>query len=249
LTLVHGGWGDSDAWRGVLPGLEQTFRVLTYDARGYGETDQPSETWLVADWAADLRGLWDQLGVARSWLLGFSMGGLIALDVVSTDPDRVAGLLLVSTTCRFTDAARERFRANVPGFDATRYDAALERHLGAAFAPSFREANPGFLEDYGARARRATSVATVRNTMIALDEADYREELAGIECPTLIVNGSEDPVTGEEHAAALHAGIQGSERRVIDGGGHSLHLERPDTFVELVTEFVQGAETRVAEAG
>jgi pimeloyl-ACP methyl ester carboxylesterase len=243
LTLIHGGYLDSRAWEQHLEALSDRFTVLAPDVRGYGDSTGPGGPWAVSDWGSDLLALWSDLGIDRSYLLGFSMGGLIALDVASRAPERLAGLILVSTTARFSDEARERYRVAAGGFGPEQFDAALARHLEVAFTPSFRDERPDFMAEYERRAR-GTPLESVRNTMLALGEADYTAELAGIELPALVIHGTADQVTGGAHPAALVAGLPDVREEVLEGAGHTLHLERPEVFAELVTSFVDEVEAR-----
>ena len=243
ITLIHGGYLDSRAWEQHLAALSDRFTVLAPDVRGYGDSVDSGGPWSVADWGSDLLALWSELGISRSYLLGFSMGGLIALDVASRAPERLAGLILVSTTARFSDEARERYLAAADGFGKEQFDAALGRHLEVAFTPAFRAERPDFMAEYERRAR-GTPLESVRNTMLALGEADYSAELAGIELPALVIHGTADQVTGGEHPAALVAGLPNVREEVLEGAGHTLHLERPDVFTELVSGFVDEVEAR-----
>jgi pimeloyl-ACP methyl ester carboxylesterase len=246
LTLVHGGWLDSRAWTRHVSRLARSFRVLTFDVRGYGRSRPGGEIAAIDGWGDQLRSLWTTLGIEVSHLLGFSMGGLIALDVTLKDPDRVASLILVSATSRFDDPVRENFREAAEDFGEERYEADLERHLQAAFSESFRRDRASAIAEYERQARAATTLDTIRATMFALAGADYSGALRSIRKPALIINGSEDPVTGDEHAVVLVTGLADSRRELIAGAGHSLHLERPELFCDLVEGFIGQQEAAAA---
>jgi pimeloyl-ACP methyl ester carboxylesterase len=237
LTLLHGGWLDSRAWRKHLPKLGESYLTLVPDLRGYGRSTHPDEPWSLAAWGGDVVGMWDEVGVERSHLVGVSVGGLVALELATAHPDRVADLVLVSTTSRFDDDARAAFLSAAENFDADEYEAALAQHLRSAFTETFRKDHPDEVKAYQAMARETPQISA-RNTMLTLVTADFRSALPGIVAPTLVITGDHDAVTGGHHPEDLLAGIPGSASSVFAGAGHSLHLERPTDLVDCLCRFL-----------
>ncbi|MFH8565985.1 alpha/beta fold hydrolase [Streptomyces sp. NPDC017988] len=92
LVLLHPGVGDSRLWDPVLPRLTERYRVIRYDARGYGRSPAPTAPYSLVE---DLIAVLDHFGVTRAVLAGSSMGGATAISLALRDPARVAGLALV----------------------------------------------------------------------------------------------------------------------------------------------------------
>ena len=97
LVLVHGFPLDHHLWDQVIPLLEDTFDLIIPDLRGFGESSTVDSFYTMEDYAADLAGLLDHLGVQKTAIAGHSMGGYIALAFARLYPDRVGGLGLVSS--------------------------------------------------------------------------------------------------------------------------------------------------------
>ena len=92
LVLLHPGIGDSRIWDPILPALLQRYRVIRYDARGYGRSPAPTVPYVLLD---DLVTVLDHYGLERTALVGCSQGGDCALGLAITRPSRVSALVLL----------------------------------------------------------------------------------------------------------------------------------------------------------
>lgn len=101
LMFLHGIGGNRANWRDQLPVFAEDFHAASWDARGYGDSDDYDGPLDFGDFAADLVRVLDHFGVARAHLCGLSMGGRILQDFVARFPDRVAALVLCGTTPGF----------------------------------------------------------------------------------------------------------------------------------------------------
>src|SRR3990172_563796 len=97
LVLLHGYPLDHTIWDEIVPLLEGDFDLIVPDLRGFGQSDLVEEQYTVADMAADVAALLDELGIENTYIAGHSMGGYIALAFVRNYPERVSGLSLVSS--------------------------------------------------------------------------------------------------------------------------------------------------------
>jgi pimeloyl-ACP methyl ester carboxylesterase len=242
LTLLHGGFVHSHTWDPHLPALTAAARVIAPDLRGYGGSERVEEPWSVADVAADVAALWDELGIEQSYVVGFSQGGLVALDLALSESARVQGLVLVSTTSAFDDARREAWAAHAAGYSPSQLPKDAEFHVQSCFTPEYAAAHPEEMSWYRSLLADADPTS-VRNTISALARADYSRRLAEIHCPALVVYGTADTSTGPEYGRPLAEGLRAREV-VVEGARHNLHLEQPDLFVRLVLDFVRQHESR-----
>ena len=118
LTLVHGGMMPAVAWEDQAARLSDVARVLTFDQRGYGASSTPAEGYSIVQRARDLQGLWDALDIDQSVLVGFSMGGFVAIETTLTAPERVTALLLAGTAAGLDEAQRDGFLARADDIEA-----------------------------------------------------------------------------------------------------------------------------------
>lgn len=93
VILLHAGIADRRSWYGVAAALQPHHNVVAYDMRGYGETTAVTYGFTHLD---DLRAVLDQVATGPVWLVGSSMGGELAIDAALSDPERVAGLVLLA---------------------------------------------------------------------------------------------------------------------------------------------------------
>ncbi len=93
VVLLHAGVADRRGWRGVAEALQPRTSVVAYDMRGYGETTAVTYGFTHLD---DLRAVLDRVATGPVWLVGSSMGGEVAIDAALSDPERVAGLVLLA---------------------------------------------------------------------------------------------------------------------------------------------------------
>lgn len=171
-------------------------------------------------------------------LLGTSMGGYVALEVVRQAPQRVRALALVSTSAR-ADTAEQR--------------AARERQSGLVEAGDFDRlvdlAFPGVVAEQHVDDRalldawRATTHAVgprvfLRQQRATMGRADARGLLPTIDCPTVVIHGADDRLVPVEMGEELARSIPGAELVTLAGAGHAVFLEQPDASASVVAVFL-----------
>jgi 2-hydroxy-6-oxonona-2,4-dienedioate hydrolase len=238
LVLVHGYLGGSSQWSATLEHLSRHFDVIAVDLAGYGDAcDRPAPTAIAAHARAVLQTL-DQLGVGSFHLLGHSMGGMVAQEIVHQAAPRVQRLVLYGTgpqgsiPGRFETMARSRERLAEDGVERT------ARRICATWLLE-RERSPAF-ETLATLACRASPQAAEAG-LWAMEGWDGRERLAAIRQPTLVVWGESDRSYSWPQVEALWRGIQICSLAVLPHCSHALHLERPALFHTLVLEFLAAA--------
>lgn len=231
--------------------LEDRYRIVTFDARGSGESDlRPPFT--NAQWVADLDALREHFGDEEIILTGGSYGGYIALEYVLTHPDRVSHLILRDTAASHRFEARARQNAldragEFPAIDVDLLDRLFEGRIesDAAFAEAFAAIAPLYDAHYdpvatAERLRGMTFHAATHNAAFSRETPHYdvRERLAEIRVPTLVVVGRHDWITPVAASEELAEGIPAAELVVFEASGHSPNLEENERFTEVVADFL-----------
>lgn len=238
VLLVHGFPLDRGMWRFQANALASAgLRVVIPDLAGFGQSEGASHTTMEGH-ARDLVALLDRLRVPKATVVGFSMGGYVALAFAHLAPSRLEGLVLVDT------------RAEADAADAKgRRDAAIVEVLGHGVRPLATKQIPGQLTE-ATRASQRLLVEEVRGIMLrqpkaavvaALqamrDRADLRETLRGLTVPCLVLVGEKDGVTPLA-AAQVMADLSRGELQVIDGAAHLTPMEKPhDVNAALIDWF------------
>ena len=245
VVLVHGGPGgyDHSYFKPDFSPLTRHAQVVYLDLRDHGRSSRhPPADWTFEVCADDLRAFCDILGIAKPIVYGHSMGGFVAMLYGARHPGHAAALILQSTMARF-DLARlvEGFR-HFGGDDI----AELARHdyggdpvsddewdeVVAAFGPR--------VPDKQQLGRRIHNPSVGEHGMELMRRFDVVEELANIDCPTLVCVGDLDPVTPVDASREIVDALPHDVGRleVIEGAGHFPWKDMPDRYWPVIESFV-----------
>jgi pimeloyl-ACP methyl ester carboxylesterase len=227
LLCIHGAGCSSVVWMDVVRRLAPARRVVAPDLPGHGQSDRWHEISLAL--YRDAVGTVARvLEIDKAILVGHSMGGAIALLCALAWPERVAGLVIV------TSGARLRVAPEVFRLLTEDWAHAPERFARMQFSP----ATPVDLVERW----RAVLIAAEQEVMLgdlrACDGFDVRSELGRLKMPALVVAAEDDLMTPPKLSAELTAGLGNARQIVIAHAGHLAHLERADAFHEALGSFL-----------
>ncbi|HTA10113.1 MAG TPA: alpha/beta hydrolase [Streptosporangiaceae bacterium] len=237
VVLSHGYLMDSSMFDPQIEALAPEYRVITWDARGFGGTRAtgPFSYW---DSAADVIGLLDHLGIDQAVLGGMSQGGFVSLRAALLAPQRVRALILIDSQAGQEDPAA------APAYEQMEQiwmeqgplpvqDVVASIILGPPDGPV--DYAPWFAR-WGAADRHELRLAF----RCLMDRDDLTGRLAEITCPALILHGTADAAIAVERAEAVHAGLSGPAAIVhVDGGSHASNLSHPDQVNVAMLEFLR----------
>jgi 3-oxoadipate enol-lactonase len=238
MLLIHGlgyaRWG----WEPVVEPLAARFRLLLFDNRGIGESEVPPGPYTVRAMAEDAVSVLDEAGIDTAHVVGTSLGGMVAQELVLGWPDRVDRLVLACTTPGGAGAypLPERTVALMAEAPALPQDVALRRFVENALAPGapqelidrivvHRLAAPPNPAGWAAQAAAGASF-------------DALDRLGAIVAPTLVLHGTADGVVDPRNAELLGARIANARVELLPGTGHLCFWEQPERFVQIVGEFL-----------
>ena len=249
LVLVHAGVADRRMWDPQLPALAAEHRVIRYDARGFGESLPPLGPWSQH---TDLLGLLDELLIARTHLLGASMGSGIAVEAALARPSTIDSLVLAAPGGALLGDSPAELRpvwaAEVDALDRGDVAGAVEINLRAWVDGPDREpgtVDPAMREFVGRMQREAFELPewdqaqTPEHELSPPAFARFRE----LACPVLVVVGDADQPSIRSTAERIAAEAPLARLVVWPGVAHMLTLERPDEFAYLVLAFLAEVET------
>ncbi|MDQ4118637.1 MAG: alpha/beta fold hydrolase [Actinomycetota bacterium] len=238
VVLLHQTPRSWDEYRDVLPLLGADRRAIAMDTLGFGASDRPDEPWTIELFAAGVLDLCDGLGLDRVAVVGHHTGGVIAVEVAATAPERVHGLVLSGTP--FVDAhRRRRVAASRPPIDHV-VPAADGSHLAqlwanrAGFYPPDR---PDLLERL---VRDALAVLDrVEEGHLAVNDYRMEERIGLVRAPTLALCGELDTFSLPD-LPRITAAIPGARGAVLPGTGVPAVDHRPEQFATAVGGFLAG---------
>jgi len=244
VVFIHGSGPGVTAyanWRLVMPGLAPHYRTLAPDMVGFGYTERPDGiTYNVQTWADQVIGFMDALSIQTASLVGNSFGGAIALRLVTQHPERVDKVILMGSmgvSFPITEGL-DRVWGYQPSVENMRqmlgifaYSPELANDQELARSRYEASIQPGFQESFSSMfpAPRQNGVEEMTTP---------EEELRKIDKETLIVHGRDDKVIPLETSLKLVQLIDRSQLHVYGRCGHWTQIERADSFVRLVDDFL-----------
>jgi 3-oxoadipate enol-lactonase len=236
VVLAHGMWCDAGMFQSLAQLLATRARVLTPDFRAHGRSDVPTSSWSVADLAGDLAAILDQLEVPNAVLLGFSMGGMAAVEFALRYPARLTGLILVGTSAAAEGLVRSaEIKTLARLIDLTGPARFLPNEASrATFSSPFRRRNPREITRWESVVRAMPRAALTQALRAVAGRRPLLDQLNRIRVPVTIVAGAADRVVKPKSSEAMHQRLPGSTLVVYPGTGHAVPTERPGDVAELI---------------
>jgi 3-oxoadipate enol-lactonase len=237
VVFLHGLGGSWRDWEPQLDTFSSEFRVVVPEHRGHGRSDRPLGRYSMARFAEDVAGLCRALGIDHSYLVGLSMGGMIAQEVALEHPGLVDAVVLADTSGRIDPAVKPMLLGAVP---MIRQDGmGLVQELGKSMAEAVAYGTRPDLIRNNLREASGNDPYTYANSVLALVAHDVVDRLPSLRVPTLVLRGEHDPLVGSEGMDELAAAIAGSESATVAGAGHLVNLDQPGRFDAVVLDFLE----------
>jgi pimeloyl-ACP methyl ester carboxylesterase len=246
IVLIHGWPLSDDMYEYQYNALiKNNFRAIGITLRGFGKSDKPYGDYDYTIHASDIKTVLNTLDVTDAVLVGFSMGGSIAIRVVSTyNGDHVSKLVLCGAAApRWTQC--EDFKYNLP---KSAVDELIElnykdrpqllSNFGKIFSATETSLNEGIRSWLNGINLSASSYATAQ-CLIALRDTDLRPDLELISIPTLIMHGKKDKICSFDLAEQMKLGISNSRLVAFEKSGHSMFLEETEKFNTELIKFAK----------
>ena len=240
LVLIAGLASDSQSWLPVIDKLSKYFRVIIFDARGLGRSSKDNLDISIRSMADDCVKLMRHLKLSSVYLLGHSMGGMVAMDLAIRYPEMVDKLILEATTPRMNNRNAELLNDWV-SYLKTGMDKFLwfKNIFYWVFSSDFFEDKEMLTQainmsvDYP----YPQSDESFENQVKAISSFDCVSELNEIQAQTLIIYGEEDILFSPSETVKLFERIPEAQTITISKVAHSIHMENPDDFMDCVIDF------------
>jgi pimeloyl-ACP methyl ester carboxylesterase len=246
VVLLHGQGGSWQWWLRILPALASRHRIIAVDLAGFGGSDVIASGDVFHEHVATIVGLLKHLGLAKSIIVGHSMGGLISLQLACEHPAYVSGLLLSNAgganigrlRLRFIVAGMRVFNAifAMPGVPQA---VARRRWLRAAVTFAAINDHRALSEAFAVETIPRMPAPGSIQSLHAAAEAVNRVTPQDVNCPTLIIWGTRDRILPLSTGQALASMIPDARFVPLAGVGHCPMVEAPDLFSELVIDFAR----------
>ncbi len=241
VIFIHGFPLDKSIWEDQIQAYSGKYRIITFDIRGFGESEEGMETFSIDLFTKDLQGFMDALELEKAVIVGFSMGGYIALDAMRKFPERIIGLALVDTQCQAD--TEEVYEKRMKACEKIR------RESVSVYADEVLPALLVASEDGGDNSNAMIAIRTIIegtskdvlcNSLVAMANREATcATLKNIQVPTLLLVGEDDTLTPVEKAESMHAEIPGATLHVIPYAKHLSHIDNPEIFNRHLGAFLQ----------
>lgn len=217
VFLLHAAMGNSQRWFSWVPKLARHYRVIRMDLRGHGQSSIPSpeQDFSLQHLVDDAVALMNKLGIDKAHIVGNSAGGYVAQQLTLQHPERVKTLSLYGATPGLK-------HSHAPTWIPKIKEIGLKKFLADTIYERFdNTADPAlvswFIEQAG-----SNDPTFIARFVLHMCTHDFMEELAGIQCPTLIVAAGKESIGHADAYEEMHKRIKGSELVYVDTAGHNI---------------------------
>jgi len=242
LIMITGWSGNIDWWDlRLIQELSKKYKLVIFDNRGVGRTDISDMKYTIKLFANDTAGLMDALGISRANVLGFSMGGMIAQELVLNYPEKVEKLVLCSTHCGGTKSVPPSQKALdmfIVDESALSPEQIARMTIPILFTEDFIKNNPDLVEFSLQQILRAPiSIKALLRQVNAIMEFDTYERLSQIKVPTLVLHGKQDILVPPENGSILAEAIPNAKFVYFENSAHGL-IEEMEKVISVVLDFL-----------
>ena len=244
LVFVHAFPLNRRMWEPQVQTLSTTFRTITIDLRGHGESDAPMWRYTMEQFADDVIGVLDHLSISQATFVGLSMGGYTLLALYRTYPQRVSGLVLADTRA---EADTEDVRTGRMSMAQIAYQKGAET-IAKLMLPKLLSSETVTTKPHLVEVVHSlittTKISEIVGDLIGMaDRPAATDLLPTIACPTLVIVGEDDVATPPTDVQLMAERIPQARFEIIPHAGHLSNLEQPEAFNHALNTFLQPLKT------
>jgi len=240
VLLLHTWLTTSLFWKEQVGALRRDYQVLTLDFRGHGDSSKPRGAYTTSILTRDVRRVIEAVGVKEFAVVGWGLGGVVALSLLKQVPAQVKGIVLIGTNPKtLADPSYEHGLSQEESHQLVReldrdYRRFLRGYAKRLFIP---EAKQSLIAWANAEAAK-TPPHAARALAEAVLECDESESLREINCPVLLCQGERDQITPPAAASFMASLVSTASLEAFANSGHAPHVEEAKKFNERVASFL-----------
>jgi len=238
IIFIHGFPLNKSMWNKQVDALKTSYRVISYDVRGHGDSDCGVEQFSMDLFTSDLIKLMDLLKIEKASLCGLSMGGYIALNAIENYPERFEALVLSDTQCIADPPLVKQKRLNtIDMIHASGLEKYVEDSLKSLFSPDFFATQKEEVQVVREMILNTPKESIARTLLALLLREETCKKMVDINVPVLFLVGEEDQITPPKASEHMQHKTKDSAIHVLNHAGHLSNLEKPDEFNEQLKIF------------
>lgn len=237
LVFIHGLSDNLLYWEFLASKLKKDYQIIRIDLRGHGESELTDDEITVDLYVNDLKNLLNQLNIEKVDLIGFSLGGLVALDFALKYPDNVSSLVLMSTFSKVDDNLEKTFNQFRNALNNS-FEDFYDLILPMVLCPDVIQNNYEELKYIKEITSKTANCEAYIKAIDACLDFDVDNHLLEIKVPTLIMSGKYDEITLLFSQKQIHKKIRNSRLIVFDNVKHNLLVgKNNDEIYEVLKKF------------
>ena len=221
VVFIHGLSDSLMYWQALTSDFTNNYRVLRYDLRGHGETPLGSDEISVELFSDDLKNLLDDLNIKKAHIVGFSLGGAVALDFSLKNPSYVSSMVLMSSYFNAACSDEKFYKQMIESIDDS-YEAFYDYMIPLVLCPNVIDENKEELEILKQVSALTANSEGIKKAIIACSNFNVEDRLCEINIPTLILAGRYDEIYPVEIQKELNSKIKNSKLVIIENIKHNL---------------------------
>lgn len=234
LVFINSLGSDLRIWGEVIENVFSTYNILVFDKPGHGLTQAVSSNYRIQDYAYDLKELLRVLGINKIYLIGISIGGLIAMKFTLLYPSIVEKLVVSNTAAKI--GSDEMWKDRILHLTETGLPANAKPIVSRWFSESYLTQNV-YAESTYSNMLIGTDLPSYLVACEALMQEDLRDEIASISVPTLCIGSDKDVATPPEDLFELEQAIYSASYKQIDQTAHLPCIEKPLAYTQILLDF------------
>ncbi|MES2412396.1 MAG: alpha/beta fold hydrolase [Pseudomonadota bacterium] len=237
VVLLHALATSSDLWLPQLPVWAAQFLVIRIDLPGHGASPLPDGVLTLADFAAEVKAVLDDLNIQKAAFVGLSLGGMVAQAFALAFPERCSAIVLAHTSARTDAKVREIWEGRLTQLENEGLPAQADAILGRWFPPAFAASSPLTLK-WVAGQITATPPAGYARAIRAIQQLDHLDRLKDITVPVQVIAGELDMAAPVAVGQLMAAKMPLAQLVVMPGVAHIGNVQAPVLFTETAGLFL-----------
>ena len=226
-----------ELWDELVERFKDRYRILRYDTRGHGGTSAPPGNYTQDQLAGDVKAILDELKIDRVHFCGISIGGQTGLGMAIHYPERLRSLTAANARYDVPAPVMKAWDERIAIVEKGGTEAIAGPTVSRWFEANYPARNPERVARIQAMFQHVTKQGYI-GCALAIRDLNYREALAKIHIPVLLISGKQDSSATEDMVNTMHSMIHGSRLEMLSPAGHLTVVEQPQAFGDAMERFL-----------
>lgn len=229
---------DHAIWEGLIPLLQNDYRVIAMDLRGHGFSSKNPGPYSMKLFSGDIYRLLESLNISQAHFIGHSMGSAVLQELAINNPNIISSLTFISSFAYMDHELKKNLIRLHNILNNEGYNAFFDACLEIAHNPQYVIENKELLDDFRDNMAINSSISSLTATIDACLKFDYTDSLNKVSAPSLVIAGEDDRFVSANQAIKISAGIPNSKINIIPSASHNIVVEQPLETYKVIKIFL-----------